>query len=116
MLCFKLAEALVVEISNGWVTWLKGSCVPAIVNLLVTPFLVYKMFPPKIKCTPDAAVIAKQKLAQMGPLKREEWFMIATMLITVALWISGYVGIHYCLPENFTCSFTFYVQIFSHYS
>ncbi|XP_071913862.1 dicarboxylate transporter 2.1, chloroplastic-like isoform X2 [Coffea arabica] len=89
MLCFKLAEALVVEISNGWVTWLKGSCVPAIVNLLVTPVLVYKMFPPKIKRTPDAAVVAKQKLAQMGPLKREEWFMIATMLITVALWISG---------------------------
>ncbi|KAL3524842.1 hypothetical protein ACH5RR_013214 [Cinchona calisaya] len=89
LLCLKLAEALGVEISNGWVTWFKASCIPAIITLSATPYIVYKIFPPKLKHTPDAAVLAKQKLAQMGPLKREEWFIIGTMLITVALWISG---------------------------
>lgn len=89
LLCVKLAEGLGVEIPSRWVTWFKGACIPSLVSILATPFIVYVIFPPKMKHTPDAPVVAKQRLAQMGPLKRDEWFMIATMLITVALWIGG---------------------------
>ncbi|CAI9109550.1 OLC1v1009391C1 [Oldenlandia corymbosa var. corymbosa] len=89
LLCLKFADALGVHISNQWVTWFKFSCIPALITLLCTPIIVYKIFPPKLKHTPDASVMAKEKLNQMGPLKREEWFMLGSMLITVTLWIAG---------------------------
>ncbi|GMP25984.1 hypothetical protein CsSME_00002608 [Camellia sinensis var. sinensis] len=91
LLCVKLAESLGVKIANPWVSWLKASSLPAFISLLATPFVLFKLFPPEIKETPDAPVMATQKLEQMGPIKRNEWAMVGTMLITVALWISGYV-------------------------
>ncbi|KAK6125813.1 hypothetical protein DH2020_040442 [Rehmannia glutinosa] len=89
LLCIKLAESLGVEIPNRWVTWLKASCVPALISLLATPIILYKIYPPEVKTTPDAPAMAKRKLEQMGPIKRDEWVMIGTLLLTVALWIAG---------------------------
>ncbi|KAJ9564653.1 hypothetical protein OSB04_000619 [Centaurea solstitialis] len=34
-------------------------------------------------------ILAKTKLEQMGPVTSNEWIMMGTMLVTVALWISG---------------------------
>ncbi|KAH6803819.1 dicarboxylate transport 2.1 [Perilla frutescens var. frutescens] len=89
MLCIKLAEGVGVKIADRWVTWLKVSCVPAVVSLLATPAILYKIYPPEIKTTPDAPAMAKRKLEQMGPIKRDEWIMIATLLLTVSLWVAG---------------------------
>lgn len=89
LLCLKFAESLGVKISAKWVTWFKGASLPALISLLVTPFIVYKIFPPQIKHTPDAPHMATSKLDQMGPVTRNEWIMLVTMLVTVALWISG---------------------------
>ncbi|KAL6583043.1 Dicarboxylate transporter 2.1, chloroplastic [Orobanche minor] len=89
LLCIKLAESLGVDIPSRWVTWLKASCVPAVISLLATPIILYKIYPPEIKVTPDAPTMAKGKLEQMGPVKRDEWVMIGTLLVTIALWIAG---------------------------
>ncbi|PIN24610.1 hypothetical protein CDL12_02661 [Handroanthus impetiginosus] len=89
LLCVKLAESLGVNIPSPWVTWLKASCLPALASLSVTPLILYKLYPPEIKATPDAPTMAKQKLEQMGPIKRDEWVMIGTLLLTVALWVAG---------------------------
>ncbi|KAL7598105.1 dicarboxylate transporter 2.1, chloroplastic [Lactuca sativa] len=89
MLCIKLADSLGVKIKDPWITWFKGSCLPASVSLMLTPLIIYKIFPPETKHTPDAPILAQTKLDQMGPVKRDEWIMLGTMLVTVALWISG---------------------------
>ncbi|KAL6552152.1 Dicarboxylate transporter 2.1, chloroplastic [Orobanche gracilis] len=89
LLCIKLAESLGVDIPSRWVTWLKASCIPAVISLLATPIILYKIYPPEIKVTPDAPTMAKGKLEQMGPVKRDEWVMIGTLLVTIALWIAG---------------------------
>ncbi|XP_051126669.1 dicarboxylate transporter 2.1, chloroplastic-like [Andrographis paniculata] len=89
LLCIKLAESLGVEIKHQWVTWLKASCIPAGISLLSTPFLLYKIYPPKLRTTPEAPAMAKQRLEQMGAIKREEWIMIGTLLLTVGLWVAG---------------------------
>lgn len=91
MLCIKLAEGLGVEVPNRWVTWLKAASMPAIVCIAVNPVILYKLYPPEIKSTPEAPAEAKRKLEQMGPIKRDEWVMLGTMLLTVSLWIAGYV-------------------------
>ncbi|KAK1423762.1 hypothetical protein QVD17_19070 [Tagetes erecta] len=49
----------------------------------------FQIYPPETKYTRDAPILAKNKLHEMGPVKRNEWIMLGTMLITVALWIFG---------------------------
>jgi len=46
LLCLKLAEEIGVNIGNPWITWFKAASVPALLGLLVTPYLIYKVFPP----------------------------------------------------------------------
>lgn len=89
LLCLKLAEEVGVKISSPWVLWFKAASLPAIICLLATPYILYKIFPPEIKDTPDAPPIASKRLEQMGPVKKNEWVMIGTMLLAVSLWIFG---------------------------
>ncbi|KAJ6816005.1 putative dicarboxylate transporter 2.1, chloroplastic [Iris pallida] len=89
LLCLKLAEELGVKIASPWVFWFKVASVPSFVALLVTPYLLYKIFPPETKDTPDAPAMATKKLEQMGPVTRNEWVMVGTMLLAVSLWVCG---------------------------
>uniref|UniRef100_A0A0E0QKD4 Citrate transporter-like domain-containing protein n=1 Tax=Oryza rufipogon TaxID=4529 RepID=A0A0E0QKD4_ORYRU len=89
LLCLKLAEEIGVKIANPWISWFKVASLPAIISLLATPYLLYKIFPPEIKDTPEAPAIAAQKLKNMGPVTRNEWIMVATMILAVSLWIFG---------------------------
>lgn len=76
-------------VSNPWVTWFKAASVPAFVALLATPLIIYQLSPPEMKDTPEAPGIAAKKLQEMGPVKQNEWVMMATMLLAVTLWVFG---------------------------
>lgn len=89
LLCLKLAEELGVIISNPWVSWFKAASLPALVCLLVTPLVLYKLYPPETKDTPEAPAMAAKKLELMGPVTKNEWTMVATMLLAVTLWVFG---------------------------
>ncbi|KAL5854987.1 hypothetical protein ACOSQ4_004789 [Xanthoceras sorbifolium] len=89
LLCLKLAEGLGVVISSPWVSWFKAASLPAIISLLVTPLILYKLYPPEIKDTPDAPAMAAKKLELMGPVSRNECVMVGTMLLAVSLWVFG---------------------------
>ncbi|KAJ7968257.1 Dicarboxylate transporter 2.1, chloroplastic [Quillaja saponaria] len=89
LLCMKLAEELGVIVSSPWVSWFKASSLPAFVSLLATPLILYKLYPPEIKDTPEAPAMAAKKLENMGPVTRNEWVMVGTMLLAVSLWIFG---------------------------
>ena len=102
LLSLKLAASLGIVIASPWLTWFKASCVPALVGLLVTPLLVFKMFPPEIQDTPEAPVEAAEKLRKLGPLSQDETMVCATMGLTVILWIFGdKIG---CPPSSRRCS------------
>ena len=66
LLCLKLAEELGVIITNPWVSWFKAASLPAIVSLLVTPYLLYKIFPPETKDTPNAPSIGCREAEAHG--------------------------------------------------
>ncbi|KAK9044163.1 hypothetical protein V6N11_072479 [Hibiscus sabdariffa] len=89
LLCLKLAEELGIIVLNPWVSWFKAASLPALVSLLLTPLILYKLYPPEIKDTPDAPAMAAKKLQQMGPVTRNEWIMVGTMLFAVTLWVCG---------------------------
>ncbi|RTQ87527.1 anion permease [Lysinibacillus telephonicus] len=87
-LAAKIAEDIT-GTTISWVGWMVAAIVPGLISLIVIPFVIYKLYPPEIKETPSATVEAKKKLDEMGPLKREEWFMIGIFLLLIVLWIFG---------------------------
>ncbi|KAK4741188.1 hypothetical protein SAY87_024776 [Trapa incisa] len=89
LLCLKLAEELGIIISSPWVSWFKAASLPAFICLLATPLVLYKIYPPETKDTPEAPAMAAKKLENMGPVTSNEWIMIGTMLLAVSLWVCG---------------------------
>eukprot|EP00213_Chloropicon_mariensis_P002813 CAMPEP_0197474288 /NCGR_PEP_ID=MMETSP1309-20131121/5746_1 /TAXON_ID=464262 /ORGANISM="Genus nov. species nov., Strain RCC998" /LENGTH=566 /DNA_ID=CAMNT_0043013885 /DNA_START=269 /DNA_END=1969 /DNA_ORIENTATION=- len=84
-----LAANLGYAVSNPWITWFKAGIVPGLAGLALTPFIVYKLMPPEIKETPDAPKVAAKRIEEMGPLKKIEWMVAVTMILTMILWIVG---------------------------
>ncbi|KAB1206828.1 Dicarboxylate transporter 2.1, chloroplastic [Morella rubra] len=89
LLCLKLAQELGVIITSPWVSWFKAASLPALVSLLATPLILYYLYPPETKDTPDAPAMAAKRLEHMGPVTRNEWVMVGTMLLAVSLWVFG---------------------------
>ncbi|KAI7727816.1 hypothetical protein M8C21_005954 [Ambrosia artemisiifolia] len=89
LLCLKLAEELGLVIASPWLAWFKAASLPALVSLLLTPYILYKIYPPETKDTPDAPAMAEKRLQAMGPVTTNEWIMIGTMLLAVSLWVFG---------------------------
>ncbi|CAN1200120.1 Dicarboxylate transporter 1, chloroplastic [Linum perenne] len=73
----------------GWTDWAMAAFVPGLVSLLVVPLILYIIYPPSVKSSPDAPKLAKEKLANMGPMTKNEIIMAGTLLLTVGLWIFG---------------------------
>ncbi|CAI9106418.1 OLC1v1005571C2 [Oldenlandia corymbosa var. corymbosa] len=73
----------------AWMDWAKAAVVPGLVSLIVVPFLLYLIYPPQIKSSPDAPKLAQERLEKMGPMSKNEWIMAATLVITVGLWVFG---------------------------
>ena len=93
LLSLKLAASLGIVVVSPWLTWFKAACVPAAIGLLVTPLLVYKLYPPEVQNTPEAPAAAAQKLKELGPLSQDELMVVITMTITVFMWIFQPFGI-----------------------
>nr|XP_043626508.1 dicarboxylate transporter 2.1, chloroplastic-like [Erigeron canadensis]XP_043626509.1 dicarboxylate transporter 2.1, chloroplastic-like [Erigeron canadensis]XP_043626510.1 dicarboxylate transporter 2.1, chloroplastic-like [Erigeron canadensis]XP_043626511.1 dicarboxylate transporter 2.1, chloroplastic-like [Erigeron canadensis] len=89
LLCVQLAEELGVVVADPWVIWFKAASLPAFASLLLTPYILYKIYPPEIKDTPGAPAMAAKKLDLMGPVTTNEWVMIGTMILAVSLWVFG---------------------------
>ncbi|KAM0065273.1 putative solute carrier family 13 [Helianthus debilis subsp. tardiflorus] len=73
----------------GWTDWAVAAIVPGIVSLIVVPLILYVVYPPSVKSSPDAPKLAKEKLEKMGPMTKNEVIMAGTLLLTVGLWIFG---------------------------
>src|SRR5215213_1122648 len=69
--------------------WLAGAIVPGLLSLIVVPLLIYRLFPPEVKHTPDAARAASAELEHLGPMTRAEKMMLAVFALAAALWIVG---------------------------
>jgi divalent anion:Na+ symporter, DASS family len=86
-LAAKLAGQMHIDVS--WGMWALAAIVPGLASLILIPLLVYKVYPPEIKETQGASDMAKQKLAEMGRMRAEEWVMLAVFLMLLLLWIFG---------------------------
>lgn len=108
-LIVSLAAKFDVEIT--WTTWALAALVPGVINLALLPWILRVLYPAEIQQTPKAPEFAKEKLAEMGPLKKAEWIMLATFALLLTLWaagpsfgldptISAFVGLAILLSSN----------------
>ena len=84
-----LAQRLAGDLKVGitWTGWMVAAIVPGLISLMVLPWVIYKLYPPEIKETPEAVQLAKSKLAEMGSMSRGEWKMLAVLIVLLTLWI-----------------------------
>jgi len=81
----KLAGDLKVTIT--WGGWALAALVPGLLSLILVPWVIYKIYPPDVKETPGAVAMARQKLAELGPVKAKEWMMLFVFAMLLVLWI-----------------------------
>ncbi|MDQ0148222.1 anion permease [Eubacterium multiforme] len=82
-----LAASFGIQIT--WFSWFLAALVPGVISLIVIPFIIYKLFPPEIKSTPDAPKLAEESLKKMGKLKNSEKIMALIFILVLVLWIFG---------------------------
>ncbi len=88
----KMAKEVGIDISYG--SWALAASVPVLVLYFLVPWVIYKIYPPELKETPEAPQIAREALDKMGPVHKNEWIMAATFIVMVFLWVmSGVWGL-----------------------
>jgi DASS family divalent anion:Na+ symporter len=73
-------------VSMNWSQWLWASFVPGLVAFAVVPWFIYRICPPGIRHTPQAAEMARNEIATMGPVSFNEKKVIAVFLLVCGLW------------------------------
>ncbi len=78
-----------------WAGWATAAIVPGLLCLFLIPLIMYFVFPPELKKTPEMREMARKKLAEMGKMTRDEMMVGLTFVGMVALWVMGpTLGIH----------------------
>ncbi|GAA0835157.1 DASS family sodium-coupled anion symporter [Marinomonas arenicola] len=81
-----IADATGANISISWGTWALAALLPGLVCIALVPLVIYAIYPPEIKSTPDASGYAKSKLADMGVMSYGEKVMVAVFALLLLLW------------------------------
>jgi DASS family divalent anion:Na+ symporter len=83
----EMARAVGVEIGFG--RWLLAASVPTLCAMAVLPLVLYRVISPEVRSTPDAPAAARQALAALGPLSRQERIVLVVFVGMVGLWASA---------------------------
>ena len=81
-----VADATGAQVQLSWGTWALAMLLPGLVALVLMPLVIYWLYPPEIKSTPDAAHFARDKLQEMGPMTRGEKVLLGVFALLLALW------------------------------
>ncbi len=71
----------------GFGKWLLVSCVPSLAAILALPWVIAKIYPPRVGRTPEAPLAARKSLAEIGPLSRDEWITAVVFAVMVGGWV-----------------------------
>jgi DASS family divalent anion:Na+ symporter len=81
----EIARQFGLKINFG--SWLIAASVPALATILLLPLVLYRLFPPGVRATPDAPAAAREALRTMGPLSRDEKVVAVAFMLMVAGWV-----------------------------
>lgn len=83
-----IADATGAQVQLSWGTWALAMLLPGLVALVLMPLVIYLLYPPEIKRTPDAAQFARAKLDALGPMQRGEKILLGVFALLLFLWAS----------------------------
>lgn len=84
----KIAETMGIHITFG--SWLLYAILPTLVAFILIPWVLFRIYPPELKTTPDAPKMAHEALRTMGSVSRNEWITGAVFFGMLTLWsLSG---------------------------
>ena len=73
-------------VNIGFGSWLVAAVVPTILAMVLVPLVLYKIIKPEVTAMPEAPADARRKLAELGPLTRDQKIVGLTFLGMVVLW------------------------------
>lgn len=73
-------------IDLNYTTWMIGGIVPGVITLIITGYILYRLFKPEVTETPGATEFARRELARMGPTSLAEKLMLLVFALTGLLW------------------------------
>ncbi|KAF1682063.1 transporter [Veillonella sp. R32] len=79
----------ILNIEITWSLWAIAMFIPGILILILTPLLLYKIYPPELKYIPNYKKIAKDGLLELGPLKQTEKILIFLFILAIIGWALG---------------------------
>ncbi|MDR7545202.1 MAG: DASS family sodium-coupled anion symporter [Armatimonadota bacterium] len=75
------------NIQVSWTEWFVGFLPVGVVLFVLTPLLVYWLYPPQVRVSTEVPEWAGQELGKMGAVSRREWTMAGLALLALVLWI-----------------------------
>lgn len=87
-----LALSMTQKLANidiSWTEWFVNMLPVSVVLFIVTPLLVYKIYPPTLKQSEEAPIWAGKELEALGPMSRKEITLAVLALVSLCLWIFG---------------------------
>jgi len=69
--------------------WFISAIVPAMVSLTIIPLMIYRLYPPEVKETPNAVSYATEELRKLGALNRSEKTLLVVFVAVVIMWITA---------------------------
>jgi L-tartrate/succinate antiporter len=69
--------------------WFLGAWPVGLVLMATLPLLVYVIYPPEVKSSPDVPIWANRELEKIGPVSRDEWLMAALAIGAVIVWTTA---------------------------
>ncbi|MFC6204680.1 anion permease [Psychrobacter urativorans] len=74
------------DIQLSWTTWAVAMFIPGMLCLILMPIVIYLIYPPEVKQTPDAKNFAKDNLLEMGQVSTQEKIMLGVFALMLILW------------------------------
>ena len=81
-----IADTTGAQISLSWSTWALAALLPGLVCMLLMPRVLFALYPPEIKSTPNARRFAHEQLQAMGPMSYGEKVMVGVFGLLLLLW------------------------------
>lgn len=79
----------ILNVDITWISWFVAASVPGVIALFGIPYVLYKIYPPEIKHTPEAKKIANDVLTDMGPMSKGEKIMLVVFVMLIGLWATA---------------------------
>jgi L-tartrate/succinate antiporter len=73
----------------SWLQWFVGFAPVGVALLLLTPIVLYVIYPPAIRAAPEVPRWAGDELRAMGPMSRRELILLVLIGSALALWIGA---------------------------